>query len=270
MIAAGLATASPAVATEPTDFCEEQVVHDYLQPLKELQEASALPPGSSVYFGHRNLRASTLEPLLVGGGWVGYSLSVKRGVGAGVVHLGWRVKTELSRINRFGDEVESIRVWRRQIGVLSDRNATGVRFKLGNEPGLYRLLTVIRNGRGKTLGGFGYYARVVAPKADARLVLNASIFGPGQTVLGHVENFGTDRATYGAGLTIERLEGSTWSVAPESPRGPVPAIAYAVLPGMSANRCSSFTVPETMPPGHYRMTLSPELTTEFDLGTTSW
>lgn len=263
--AASLATTSSAAAVEPADFCAEQVVHDYLRPLKELQESRALPPSTIVNFERRNLRASTLEPLLVGGGWVGYSLYVKRGVGAGVVRLGWRVKTELSRINRSGDEVESIRVWRRQIGVLGDRNATGVRFKLGDEPGLYRLLVLIRNKRGKPLGGFGYYARVVAAITDARLALNASTFAPGQTVLGHVENFGTTQASFGLGLTIERLEGSTWSVAPESPTGPVPAIAYVVPAGMSANRCSSFTIPATMPPGHYRMTLSPELTAEFDL-----
>jgi hypothetical protein len=263
VVAASLATASSAAAVEPTDFCAEQVVHDYLRPLKELQETGALPP--SLYFGPRNLRVSTLEPLLVGGGWVGYSLYVKRGVGAGVVHLGWSVKTKLSRINRFGDEVESIRVWRRQIGVLSDRNASGVRFKLGDEPGLYRLVGEIRNKRGKRLGGFGYSARVVSPITAARLALNASSFSPGQTVLGHVENLGTTSASFGLGLTIERLEGSTWSVAPESPTGPVPAIAYIVPAGMSANRCSSFTIPASMALGHYRMTLTPEITTEFDL-----
>ncbi|HEX3238755.1 MAG TPA: hypothetical protein VHR18_01310 [Solirubrobacterales bacterium] len=70
---------------------------------------------------------------------------------------------------------------------------------------------------------------------------------------------------FGLGLTIEQPEGSTWSVAPESPTGPVPAIACVVPAGISANRCSSFTIPATMPPGHYRMTLSPELTTELDL-----
>lgn len=269
VVAASLASASSAAAGPyepvPSDFCEARVVHDYLQPLKRLPKLKPAPVEASFDFGPRNLRVSTTERLLVGGGRIGYTLYVERGTGASVVRPGWRVKTELSRVNRIGDEVESIKVWRRTISVLSDRDATGVHFDLGEEPGLYRLLVTIENKRGKRLGGFGYYSRAVPRTANAHLVLNASIFARGQTVVGHVENFGTTRASFGAGLTIERLEGSTWMLAPESPRGPVPAIAYVVFPGMSANGCSSFTTPASMPPGHYRMTLSPELSTEFDL-----
>jgi len=94
---------------------------------------------------------------------------------------------------------------------------------------------------------------VETPK-KTRLALNSGSYGPESTVFARIENFGTATVRYGAPYVIERLEGSTWVRAPESPRVFILPL-WGAGPGRTGiDSCSRFWIPPSMRPGRYRMT----------------
>jgi hypothetical protein len=246
----GIGTASAAVVYEPQPpFCEEQVVHDYLAPLERLPTLPSPPVSGQLGVGPPSLRIKALPALVVGKGLVGYKLNLR--LKAKAVHLRWRAITTLSRVDWHGDEVEAIARTDRRLGTIKAGQGAGVQFELDGVPAPYRVLTVIRNEAGKPLDRYGFYFRLVPAKDSARLALNASSYRPGQTVFMRVENLGTGSVTYGVPYSIEQLQGTTWSLAPQSPRGPwILPLLYSA-PGKSG-RCGEFRIPSDMPAGHYR------------------
>ncbi len=116
---------------------------------------------------------------------------------------------------------------------------------------MYRLTVVFQSKSGRKLGGYGFYSRVVAVTKHARLSLDSDTYVPETTVFGRLENFGTDPIFYGARYAIERLEGSTWVTAPESPRVFILPL-YSTEAGATSS-CSPFWIRPTMS-GRYRMT----------------
>jgi Bacterial Ig-like domain len=242
---------SSAVNYEPAPpFCDGAILHDYRRPFERMPKLHAPPPNGRVGFASGKLRLQPFPPLVVGEGEVGYTLGPleKRAP----VRLGWDVTTTLDRIDGRGRPIERIERARRHLAIVSRRRGGGARFQVGDEPALYRLTVVVRTETGRKLGGYGFYFRVLTPTGRVRLALNAAAFGPGETVFGRIENFGTALVSFGAPYAIERQDGSAWTKAPQSPPGPWILIAYIVGPG-SASNCSGFWVPPGMPAGRYRM-----------------
>jgi hypothetical protein len=139
---------------------------------------------------------------------------------------------------------------------------------VSKNPTAYRVTVVFRNKSAHKLGGFGFYFRVVTPIQNVRLGLNSSSYSPEQTVFGRIENFGTETVRYGAPYVIERLEGTTWVTAPETPRVFIMPL-YGASPGKSGSPCSSFWIPPAMASGRYRMSKeinrAIKLMAEFDI-----
>ncbi len=237
---------------EPQPFCQEEVVHDHLAPLRRLPKLHSPPENGRIGFGSPDLTLRPYSPLVVGEGTVGYSLALR--FGGSPVHPSWNVTTTVSKVNREGGVTEVLKRSQRHVSTISRGNGAGIKFEVDGDPAVYRITIVFRNRVDRKLGGYGFYARVVAPTENARLGLSAGSYRPGQTVFGRVENFGTTITAYGIAYSIERLEGSQWALAPESPRGPVIAIGLSSPPGKTgAWGCNGFHIPAGMPFGRYRM-----------------
>jgi Big-like domain-containing protein len=86
-----------------------------------------------------------------------------------------------------------------------------------------------------------------------RQLSDASGKAHGQAVFGRIENQGTEPVLYGAPYRIEKRDGTSWSLAPESPDNFILPL-YDASPGESGDECSFFSIPSSMAPGHYRMT----------------
>lgn len=205
----------------------------------------------------------SLPNLLASDGKIGYRLFLEPG--ANPAHPRWRVATTLARAHWRKSLFQAIDGTDRKVRTVGPGQNAGASFEVPADPAYYIVSVTFRSLAGRRLGYYRFYFRVAPPIDDARLALDASAYQPGATVLGHVQNFGTAPVSFGAGLTIERPEGSGWVPAPETPSGPVPAIAYVVGAGMSASRCSTFSIPPTTPPGRYRMTVATDLSAEFDV-----
>lgn len=237
--------------TAPTAFCSPTVLRDYLAPLDRLPKPHSPGPSGRLGFGPRSIRIQPLPPLLIGGGTIGYKLFLKKGAPA--QHPNWTVVTKLERVNWRGRKAETHSYARRHIATVSRSHGAAVEFRVNRYAFPYRLTVIFRNQAGKELGEYGFYFRVVDATANARFGLSAPSYRPGGTVFARVENIGSSQVSYGAGFRIERSAGATWAPAPESPSGPVPARFYFTDTGMSQEGCSSFWIPPTMPPGHYRI-----------------
>lgn len=243
-------SAAPAYEPEPPSFCRETVIRDYLARLERMPKLHSPPANGRIGFGSAGVVLTPYPSLVVGEGTVGYTLKPRSDGSA--AHPRWEVTTTLSRINGRGRAVETLNRSTRRVTNIRPWKDAGVELDVEGKRALYRMTIVFHNLAGRELGGYGFYFRVVAPTENARLGLSASSYRHGQTVFGRVENLGTMLTVYGGPYSIERLEGSAWTRAPESPRGPWLAIAYFSPPG-KAGPCSSFNIAPSMPPGRYRM-----------------
>src|SRR6478609_9025332 len=212
----GFSPSASAVTYETApSFCGARVLRDYLAPLRHLPKLRS-PAAGRVGFGSSNLLIKTTHHLIVGGGDVGYWLYLRDEIHA--VHPDRTLTATLTRVNSRGRAVEMVGRARRHIGTVTPSNYPGSYFEVGDEPAMYRLIVAFQNEAGDKLGYYGFYYRVVAPVDDIRLSLNAGSYYPEQTVFALIENFGTTHVQYGASYSIQRLEGSVWKTAPESPR----------------------------------------------------
>lgn len=225
------------------------MVRDYLSPFKRFPKLHTPSAKGRVGFGPAVLALKPYPSLVVGEGIVGYTLRTR----GAAVHPRWVVTTTFSRVDRQGQIASQLDQVERRVSTIRRGRAAGVSFPIGEEPGFYRVTTVFHHAVSKRkLGGFGFYFRVVPRAKEAQLRLDSSSYRPGGTVFGQVENLGTMMVTFGAGYAIERFDGATWTVAPESPRVFILPLYYA-LPGFASKECSPFRIPDTMAPGAYRM-----------------
>lgn len=229
-------------------FCEPTVLRDYLKPVEQLPKLPS-PPSGRLPFGPERLTVKPMQSLVIGSGRVGYDLFIRN---QAPVHPHWRVTTTLERVDWRGRPVKTIATTDRQVRTIRFGRGAGVEFELEGVPGPYRVITVFSSKSGERLGRFGFYFRLMRPTESARLALNSNSYRPGQTVFARVENLGTELVGYGVPYAIERLSGSTWSKAPESPRGPWILPLLLSNPGMSG-RCNGFWIPPDMPAGRYRV-----------------
>ncbi len=238
--------------TEPRTppFCTPVVVQDYLQPLRQLPKLRAPSASGRVGFGPASLRLSPLPALVASEGRVGYKLFLE-GQGRSL-HPDWTVKTTLARINWKGRVLKVVDQVQRRVKTLRAGRGAGVQFEIKGVAAPYRVTTVFRSKAGRKLGKYGFYFRLVRPSSSVALSLDASSYRAGTTVFGRIENFGTGWVSYGAGYTIERLEGGAWKKAPESPEA-FTLQAFSAEPGMSGAGCSAFRTRTWTPLGRYRM-----------------
>jgi len=243
-------TSASALATyeEPQPFCKGETIHDFLAPLQQMPKLHSPPENGRIGFGPKSVELTPTPALLVGKGSIGYSLALHwRSPPA---HPKWNVTTTLSAVDWRGRTTGIVGRVQRRVGTISRKHNVEIHFDVGGRSAAYRLTFVFRSESGRKLGGYGFYSRVVRPTKHARLTLDSDSYGPEATVFGRIDNFGTVSAFYGAEYVIERLEGSSWVRAPESPR-------YFILPLYwsgpgSSGPCLGFGVRPTMS-GRYRM-----------------
>jgi hypothetical protein len=256
----GLASPQPssAVADETaTPFCEGGVLHDYLTPLEHLPSLHAPSATGQIGFGPAGLRLVAFPSLVAAP--TGYSNSFRGSPGyrlffdrsTPVKPLNWFTTATLARVDQRGRAVDITYRKRRHLVALTPRHGGGVSFP-APPPAMYRLTVVFRTEDGEKLGEYGFYFRVVEPTQEAMLTLSAASYSPEQTVLGRIDNLGTELALYGDPYVIERLGGSTWTKTPESPSLPYDPL-YPADPGLAGSHCSPFRIPPSMQPGRYRM-----------------
>ncbi|HYH53579.1 MAG TPA: immunoglobulin-like domain-containing protein [Solirubrobacterales bacterium] len=260
LLASASSPAQAAVPGEETQFCRSHELQDYAAPFERMPKLHQPSPTGKVGFGPESLRLWSAPSLVFGAGEVGFALDLAYSRATGL-SLPWSVKASLVEVNGNGRPTGKPRRLVERVGSLNPSRADIFGFAVSEKPAFYRATIAFHGASGKKLGELSSYHRVMRADQEARLRVNAAAYRLGTSVVGRVENFGSVPITYGAGYRIERLEGSTWRLAPESPRGPVIAIAYVTSPGRtgSGSTCLYFPVPDSTPPGRYRMVIEASL-----------
>ncbi|HET7121167.1 MAG TPA: immunoglobulin-like domain-containing protein [Solirubrobacterales bacterium] len=251
MLAVLIGAAPSATAAEPETpeprFCHRHVLHDYLAPLAGLPKLREPPfrrTGRFIRFHGATIAASG-PTLAVSGGSAGFQIDWDR-------NPRWELTLRLARVDWQGRVMRWMGERRIRTSDLGQALITEPEFLLHGRPALYRTTLVIRSRKGRELGQFGNYYRVIRPTMHGRLALGSDTYAPGSTLFARIENPGASFILFGAEFRIERLNRGTWGPAPEAP-DVFPMPLYFVAPGTTSNHCTVFPIPSPASPGRYRL-----------------
>lgn len=261
---------APAAAAEAEPaFCASETLHDYLAPLERLPKLRELPFRAKEEIRFRGAYIGASGPsLAISGGSAGYQLQWDR-------NQNWEITVTFARVNRRGKVIHQLGRRHFRLGALAPATITEPHILLPGRPALYRTRLVIRSHSGRKLAEFGNYHRVIRPTVHTHLALTAPTYRPGSTLFARVENPGAAVVLFGQEYAIEQPEGESWVPIVEA-QFVIPL--YWVAAGATSGHCIPFTIPTTMPLGHYRLTqeavigwthqqrqVRPKLHAEFDV-----
>jgi hypothetical protein len=200
-----------AKATVPAPFCSNPGTN-YLAPVQTLQAIPALPEGGVLRYAPEGTTLGVTGPqgLLIGGSSVGFRLTNSAPEGTPTKVLKWVVLERLIRLTDSGQKLHPSGLKRIDLKQLPAGKHRGLTFPLPTSPAVYSVEVTIQNHRGRLLGRYGEYVRVVERLVNAGLSLPTyDNVPPGSTLEACFENKGTATMTPGA-TTLERLDGTTW------------------------------------------------------------
>jgi hypothetical protein len=235
-------------------FCGSPVVDNYWATVEKLKPIPAVPEGGVLKFAPAGLTLGITGPqgILIGGTSVGLRLT---NAAAATPRLNWVVLERLIRFSADGTKVQPAGLKRIDLKQLPAGKHRGLTFPLTGAPGIYSLEITIQNHRGRLLGRYGEYLRVVNRTVEVGIKLAAyDNVVPGSYLESCFENHGS-AAVAPTGTSLERFDGTTWR--PVSvPVGPQYAPAQSAIqrslgPG-EAERIGTL-IPAGAKPGLYKL-----------------
>jgi hypothetical protein len=251
MLVACLAVAPGDAAADASAFCKQRIVHDYLEPLRQMPRLHEAPSSGHLPFAPERVSVAVLnDGLRVGKGLIGFGFADEA---PGRRRLEWTVESSLMRVSRAGDVKATMQSKTVHLGTEIVDDIGGTRFFVSGRPAFYRVDLVIRTRHGRVLGRYGAYFRVVGIRSKSRVTLSAEVLAPGQTLFARVENLGTESISPQSVFSVERAEEGGWTeISTAATPGLKPEIR-AVLPGGEASRCARYQLPSNLAPGTYRV-----------------
>lgn len=242
-----------ATAIVPAPFCSNPGT-DYLAPVEKLQPIPALPEGGVLGYAPPGMTLGVTGPqgLLVGGSNVGFRLTSSAPAGTPTKVLKWIVLERLIRLTDNGQKLHPSGLKRIDLKQLPAGKHRGLIFPLPTAPAVYSVEVTIQNHRGRLLGRYGEYVRVVERLVSAGLSLATyDNVAPGATLEACFENKGTAAVLPGAS-TLERLVGTIWKPV-DTPT--TYSLATRTL-GPGERERLGIAIPRRALPGLYKLTVT--------------
>ncbi len=244
------------VAAAPAPFCSSPVVDNYWAPIERLRPIPPVPEGGVLRFAPAGttLGATGPQRLLVGGSSIGFRLSNGGpATSARPRRLDWVVLERLIRFTGKGHDLHPAGLKRIDLGQLPAGKHRGLTFPIPGTPAIYSLEVTIQNHRGRLLGRYGEYIRVVERKVDAGIALAAyDKIVPGSYLESCFENHGTASVTP-TGTSLERFDGSAWRPVVVGPQySPAQSPIQRTLGPGEAEKIATL-VPPNARPGLYKL-----------------
>jgi hypothetical protein len=195
---------------KPPPFCTNPA-DNYKTPLEALQAIPAVPEGGVLPFAAGMTVAATgPQGVLVGGSSIGFRLANTAPEGTVAPRLNWTVLERLVRLTKSGTQLHPAGLKRIDLRQLPAGKHRGLTFAIPPTPAVYSLEVTIQNHRGRPLGRYGEYLRVVSRTVNVGITLAAyDRVAPGAYVESCVENHGTASFTP-TGTSLERSDSSGW------------------------------------------------------------
>jgi hypothetical protein len=263
-ISVALALASPATtmataakpkkkATAPLPYCSNPV-DNYRAPLETLQPIPALPEGGVLAFAPPGTTLGITGPqgVLVGGSNIGFRLTNGAAGTEPTKPLNWTVLERLIRLTENGRRLHPAGLKRIDLKQLPVGKHRGLTFPIAETPATYSLEVTIQNHRGRLLGRYGEYVRVVGRTVSVGMTLVATDnVAPGTTLEGCFENHGSASVLPGP-TSLERYDGGAWRPVSVGPVYSVPTPVAPRILGPGETEKLGFYIPPNARPGLYR------------------
>jgi hypothetical protein len=246
---------APAAAS-PAPFCSSPVVDNYWAQIEKMRPIPAVPEGGVLPFAPPGMTLAATGPqrLLLGGSYIGFRLT--NGAPATTAkppRLHWVVLERLIRFTGKGQNLHPSGLKRIDLKQLPAGKHRGLTFPIPSTPATYSLEVTIQNHRGRLLGRYGEYIRVVERKVEAGITLAAyDKIVPGSYLESCFENHGTASVTP-TGTILERFDGSAWHPVVVGPQySPAQSPIQRTLGAGEAERIATL-VPPNARPGLYKL-----------------
>jgi hypothetical protein len=237
----------------PVAYCSNPV-DNYRAPLETLQPIPAPPEGGVLPFAPAGTTLGITGPqgVLVGGSSIGYRLTNAAPTSEATRPLNWTVLERLIRLAENGRRLHPAGLKRIDLKQLPAGKHRGLTFPIAETPALYSLEVTIQDHRGRLLGRYGEYVRVVGRTVSIGMTLVATDdVVPGTTLEGCFENHGTASVLPGP-TSLERYDGGTWRPVTVGPTYTVPTPVAPRVLGPGESEKLGFYVPPNARPGLYR------------------
>jgi hypothetical protein len=239
-------------------FCGSPVVDNYWATVEKLKPIPAVPEGGVLKFAPAGLTLGITGPqgILIGGTSVGLRLTNASTAPTVAPRLNWVVLERLIRFSADGTKIQPAGLKRIDLKQLPAGKHRGLTFPLTGAPGIYSLEITIQNHRGRLLGRYGEYLRMVNRTVEVGIKLAAyDNVVPGGYLESCFENHGS-ASVAPTGTSLERFDGTTWRPV-AVPAGPQYAPAQSAIerslgPG-EAERIGTL-IPAGAKPGLYKLT----------------
>ncbi len=243
---------APAAAS----FCSAPVVDNYWAPVEKLQPIPAPPEGGVLPFAPvgTTLAATGPQRLLLGGSNIGFRLANGApATGAAPRRLNWTVLERLIRLTDDGRNLHPEGLKRINLKQLPAGKHRGLTFPIPSKPAIYSLEVTIQNHRGRLLGRYGQYVRVVNRVVNVGIKLSATDkVVPGTNIESCFENHGSATVTP-TGTNLERLDNGNWRPVAVGPQySPSQSAIQRTLGAGEAERIATLVPPDAKP-GLYKL-----------------
>jgi hypothetical protein len=243
-------------ATTSAPFCSSPVVNNYWAPVEALQPIPTLPEAGVLPFAPAGttLGATGPQGLLLAGSNIGFRLTNGApATAAKPKRLNWVVLERLIRLTDEGRHLHPSGLKRIDLKQLPAGKHRGLTFPIPSTPALYSLEITIQNGRGRLLGRYGQYIRVVGRTVNVGITLSATDkVVPGTNIESCFENHGS-AAVAPTGTSLEHLEGGTWRPVVVGPQySPAQSTIQRTLGAGEAEKIATL-VPPNARPGLYKL-----------------
>lgn len=235
-------------------FCGSPVVDNYWATIEKLKPIPAVPEGGVLRFAPEGLTLAVTGPqgILVGGSSVGLRLT---NATTTTPRLGWVVLERLIRFSADGTKIQPAGLKRIDLGQLPAGKHRGFAFPVST-PGIYSLEITIQNHRGRLLGRYGEYVRVVPRTVDVGIKLSAyDDVVPGTYIESCFENHGS-APVLPTGTGLERFDGTSWRPVVVGPQySPAQTPIQRILGPGEAERIATLIPPDAKP-GLYKLNVA--------------
>ena len=236
--------------------CEQRVqIKDYLAHVKKVAPVRSVPESGKLPFAPRGVSLQRLgNGPNVGATTLGFALYDE------AINwprrLNWVIKATLVKVNTNGKVLKFVERKTERIGTskLEDEAITGQRFDVSGNPAYYRVNLDFENFRGRKLGSYSEYFRVMKPRYRAVMTLSDEEVRPGQTIRARIENLGTELILAEVNVAIERHDGTQWTRVATVYRGGKALDASAYVFGGETGPCFTFGAPVDLGSGQFRVT----------------
>ncbi len=240
----------------PIPFCSNPVVDNYRAPLETLQPIPAVPEGGVLPFAPAGMTVGATGPqgVLVGGSNIGFRLTNTASEATSAPRLGWTVLERLIRLTDNGRRLHPAGLKRIDLKRLSAGKHRGLTFPIPSTPAVYSLEITIQNHRGRRLGRYGEYIRVIDRTVNAGITLAAyDDIAPGAYLESCFENHGSASVSP-TGTSLERFDGKSWHPVVVGPQySPAQTAIQRILGPGEAERIGTL-IPPNARPGLYKLT----------------